>query len=718
MKKHFFLTLLACVTFLTSGVAQLINPVTWTSHMSAQEAKVGDVVELIFEAKIEKGWYLYSSDFDPDLGPIVTSVSFDKNATYELVGGLTPIHPKKKYDDLWEGEISYFKGTGQFQQKVKVLKSDFHVEATLKGQTCSDETGQCIPLEESFAFKDLKVTVAEAAKAKETNKKADEVKAEEVAEQTETTENTAVAAQTEVKEKATVAEPAEEKAEKLSPASKNEVTPVSAEEEDTIWGFMISAFLFGLAAIFTPCVFPMIPLTVSFFTKQEGGKAKALLYGFSIIFIYGLVGAVLAPLTGDPSVANLISTHWLPNIVFFVIFIVFAASFFGAFEITLPSSLVNKMDAQSDRGGLLAVFFMAFTLVLVSFSCTGPIVGTILIQSVGGHVLRPMLGMMSFALAFALPFTLFALFPGLMKSMPKSGGWLNSVKVVLGFIELAFAFKFLSTIDLVYNLQILDKDVMVAIWVVVFSMLGFYLLGKIRLPHDMPVERISVTRLLLSVVVFSFVVYLIPGLFGAPLNLLSGILPPQTHHSFDVNSIIRKEVSFVGVSGNHQGANEEIKWADRFHLPHGLHGYFDYEQALAASKRENKPIFVDFTGHGCANCRKMEDNVWAQPEVLKRLREDYIILALYVDDPTELPEEDWVTSTFDGKVKKTIGAVNFDFQISKFNSNAQPYYCLLDNEGELLIKPKAYDLNVENFVNFLDNGKEVYGAQQSTVASH
>lgn len=627
------------IGMLSSANAQLINPVKWSAELSNNSPEKGEIITITYHAEIKDGWYLYSSDFDPDLGPMLTEVEYKTNNTFEVAGDFTPIHPKKKYDDLWEGDVTYFKKHGEFTQKLKILKVPFKIATSISGQSCSDETGQCIPLSKDFTFESAET-----------------------------------------------------------------------EEEESILGFMISAFLFGLAAIFTPCVFPMIPLTVSFFTNQKGGKSKAFLYGFSIIVIYGFVGAVLIPLTKDASIANQISTHWLPNSLFFITFIIFALSFFGMFEITLPSSLVNKMDKQSDKGGLIAVFFMAFTLVLVSFSCTGPIVGSILIKSINGFALKPVLGMIAFATAFALPFTVFALFPGLMKSLPKSGGWLNSVKVVLGFIELAFAFKFLSNIDLTYHLHLLDKDIMLIIWIAIFMMLGLYLLGKFRLPHDSPLDTISPPRMILTTTVFGFVIYMIPGLFGAPVKLLSGILPPSHLHTFDIRNVVREEIEVAQISGSDQKQtlSTSVKYENLFHLPHGLKGYFDYDQAIEASKKFGKPIFLDFTGHGCANCRKMEDNVWSDPRVLKRLRNDYIILALYVDDPTELPESEWVTSSFDQKVKKTIGAKNFDFQITKFNSNAQPYYCLLNSQGDKMIPAKAYDLNIENFINFLDEGVKAF----------
>ncbi|NME67900.1 protein-disulfide reductase DsbD family protein [Flammeovirga aprica] len=637
--RSIYLIGLFLIGMVSTTNAQLINPVKWSAELSNNSPQKGDVITITYKADIIDGWYLYSSDFDPDLGPMLTEVEYTLNKTFEVAGKFTPVNPKKKYDELWEGDITYFKKHGEFTQQLKILEVPFKIETSISGQSCSDETGQCIPLSKDFTFESPKQAEGSA-------------------------------------------------------------------EDESILGFMISAFLFGLAAIFTPCVFPMIPLTVSFFTNQSGGKSKAFLYGFSIIAIYGFFGAVLIPLTKDATFANQLSNHWIPNTLFFVTFIIFALSFFGMFEITLPSSLVNKMDKQSDKGGLVAIFFMAFTLVLVSFSCTGPIVGSILIQSINGAALKPVLGMIAFASAFALPFTIFALFPGLMKGLPKSGGWLNSVKVVLGFIELAFAFKFLSNIDNVYHLHILDKDIMLVIWIAIFMMLGLYLLGKIRLPHDSPVDSISPLRMILATTVFGFVIYMIPGLFGAPVKMLSGILPQSSRHTFDIRSVIREEIDAAQISGPNkkQTLLTPVKYDDLFDLPHGLKGYFDYDQAIEASKKFGKPIFLDFTGHGCANCRKMEDNVWSDPRVLQRLREDYIILALYVDDPTELPEEEWIQSTFDKKMKKTIGAKNFDFQIVKFNSNAQPYYCLLNSEGEKMIPAKAYDLNVENFINFLDEG--------------
>jgi len=419
--------------------------------------------------------------------------------------------------------------------------------------------------------------------------------------------------------------------------------------------------------------------------------------------------------TLGPGFANWLSTHWLPNTIFFIIFLVFAFSFFGAFEIVLPSSWVNRSDRKADKGGFGGAFFMALTLVLVSFSCTGPIVGAILVESAGGMILKPVIGMFGFAMAFALPFTLFAFFPQWLSNLPKSSGWLNSVKVVLGFLELALGLKFLSIADQTYHWGILDREVYLAFWIVIFALMGFYLLGKLKFAHDSDVPHVTVPRLLLSIITFSFVVYLIPGMFGAPLKAISGYLPPMATHDFDLHKIIRDEVKLANSTQDAYGFKpgestlcEKPKYSDFLELPHGLQGYFDYDQGMSCAKEQHKPVFIDFTGHGCVNCREMEANVWSDPRVLERLENDFVIIALYVDDKTKLPEEDWVKSTFDGKIKKTLGKKYADFQISRFGVNAQPYYVLLDNKGEMLTQPTARDLNPDHFVDFLDKGLAEY----------
>ena len=453
------------------------------------------------------------------------------------------------------------------------------------------------------------------------------------------------------------------------------------------WGSIITAILWGFAALLTPCVFPMVPMTVSFFVKGSQspaqGRFRAMMYGFFIIALYVLPIAVLVLLSnafgtnvaGD--IFNAIGTHWIPNLIFFVIFMIFAASFLGAFEITLPSSLVNKSDEGADKGGLVGIFFMALTLVLVSFSCTGPIVGSVIISSTSGGVWMPIITMAAFATAFALPFTVLAWFPSLLKNLPKSGGWLNSVKVVLGFIEVALGLKFLMTADQTMHWGLLDREVYLAIWIVTFSLLGFYLLGKLRFAHDDEVKHVSVFRLSLAIAVFSFVVYMIPGLWGAPLNAISGYIPPMTSQDYQV-------------SGRVENANSGRKYADFLHLPHQLEGHFDFEEAVADAQKQNKPIFVDVTGHACNNCREMETMVWSHSSVLPMLKDDFVICALYVDDNTKVE---------DGK---RLGSLNSKFAQDRWGVNAQPGYILLSPDGEtVLAGPRGYDTNIDAFVEFL-----------------
>jgi thiol:disulfide interchange protein DsbD len=452
----------------------------------------------------------------------------------------------------------------------------------------------------------------------------------------------------------------------------------------------------------------MLPMTVSFFTKKSTTRAqgitRAFTFGLSIVGIYASLGLVFAFFGLGPDFGNWLSTHWVPNILFFIIFLVFAASFLGMFEITLPHAFVNKIDSKSSMGNFMGIFFMAFTLALVSFSCTGPVVGSLLIEAVGGKFLKPLLGMASFGFGLALPFTLFAVFPSWLQNLPKSGGWLNSVKVVLGFVEIAFAFKFLSTADVVYHWGILDREIYLTIWIVIAFLLGMYLLGKIKFSHDSDMPYVGVPRFLLACVSFCFAVYMVPGLFGAPLKGLSGLLPPMQTQDFVLNT--NNDHSTIQPS-NH--SKPKTKHSDFLHLPHGLTGYYDYKEALAASKATGKPIFVDFTGHACVNCRKMEEYVWAKPEVLKRLQNDFITVSLYVDEKKELPENEWYTSARDGKVKKTIAQQNSDLQITKYHFSAQPQYIVIDGNEKQLSGPRFYDTDEAAFVQFLDNGKAAFG---------
>jgi len=696
--KYILFWLLGLYTLTTYGQfgkPKLLNPVKWEKPTANKTtAQIGEIVEITFTAQIDDGWYMYSSEgLDENVMAIPTTFTFEPSPSYELVGRIVPIKPKQKFDATWNGNVMYFDKKAIFTQKIKLKTTDFNLKVTVEYQVCNDES--CLPpTPVELSFSEITVTPAsqpEIAKIPEKSVSTIQPKPTDTIPANRQATDTVVAGS--------------------QPPVSNESLPVptsaTTEEEGLGW-FMLYAFLFGIAAIFTPCVFPMIPITVSYFTNQpkQKGKFQAIVYGISIILIYTLFGTIVAPLFG-PAFGNWLSTHWLPNLLFFVIFIVFALSFLGMFEIVLPSSLVNKVDAQAEKGGLIGVFFMAFTLVLVSFSCTGPIVGSIMVQSAGGALLKPIAGMFAFGVAFGLPFGLFAFFPSVLQSLPKSGGWLTSVKVTLGFIELALAFKFLSIIDQVYHLGILDRHINIAIWIAIALFMGLYFLGKITMPHDTKPDVIPVPRMLLALACFTLVIYLIPGMFGAPLQSFSGLLPPSSTHNFDIKTIIREELNSSGIiRQSSQPIN--VRHSDKFKMPHGIKGYFDLKEAQNASKAQNKPLLIDFTGHGCVNCRKMEDIVWADARVQNALNNDVVLVSLYVDDRTVLPENEWVTSSFDGKIYKTIGGVNADYQITHFGTNAQPYYVLLSPEGKLLTEPIGYQTDVAKFLAFLAKAKTTF----------
>ena len=696
---------IAAITFLfllayNVGNTQIYDPVKWSFSSKVLN---DSEVELTFFATIENRWHLYSQDI-PETPP-ATEFVFEEISGYELTGIVEESESIEEYDKLQDMVLKYFSHEATFTQKVKLTSSG---PVTVKGyvyfMTCDDT--KCLPpTEAEFEFNfntDQPAGTSETITGTDVETGSDNQKPPVAAVGELQIGETGDEAQGE-----TVDMP--DNIETETPSV--DVTTPFDQEKRSLWAFFFVAMLAGFVGILTPCVFPMIPMTVTFFMHDNANKRKAriqaIVYGLSIIVIYTVIGTIVA-ITLGPDFANFLSTHWIPNVLFFLIFIIFAASFLGAFELTMPSWLISSADKQADKGGLSGSFFMALTLVLVSFSCTGPLVGAILVESAGGIMLKPIIGMLGFALAFALPFTLFAFFPSWLSGLPKSGGWLNAVKVVLGFIELALGLKFLSIADQTYHWGILDREVYLAFWIVIFTLMGFYLIGKLKFAHDSDLPFISVTRIVLAIIVFTFVVYMVPGMFGAPLKALSGYLPPQQTHDFDINQIVRDNTKVVSIGGqsDHLSSTcgDRPKHSEFLHLPHGLEGYFDYDQGLTCAKEQNKPIFVDFTGHGCVNCREMEANVWSDPQVLKRLREDYIVIALYVDDKTKLPESEWITSEYDGKVKKTVGKKYADFQIVRFNVNAQPYYCLLDTKGELLTTPRAYDLDVDEFVDFLDRG--------------
>lgn len=715
LRKSIKLTLL--LLLLAGSInAQIKNPVKWKIEYKENGNNVYDI---IFNATIEEGWHLY--DLGPyNDGPNPTQFYFDESKSYKRVGNVKMlIQPKVEFDEMFQMKIGYFLNRAQFAQSIQVLSKD---SVTVKGyvewMVC--DNGSCLPpTEYEFAVKlpGAKGTVATAIDTKSTGNAVPKSASAAVT----TTDNTTAT---------------DKKEESIAQLDTSTITPVEAgisatigdsNQKKSIWGVVLEAILWGFIALLTPCVFPMVPMTVSFFLKnsqaEEGksskskGKIMASFYGLFIVALYTLPIAIIILVTyfagGEAVTAdifNWLATHWLPNIIFFLVFMIFAASFFGAFEITLPSWMVNKSDTKSDKGGLIGVFFMALTLVLVSFSCTGPIVGTILIKSTQGEIWEPIITMFAFSVAFALPFTIFAFAPSLLKDLPKSGGWLNSVKVVLGFIEVALGFKFLSVADQTYHWGILDREVYLAIWIVVFTLLGFYLLGKIRFAYDTPIDHIGVGRLTLSIIVFTFVVYMIPGMWGAPLKALSGYMPPQSSQDFNLyqerHAGAGDGEDLTSITNNTQPPFT-AKYSDFLHLPHGLQGFFEYDEAIAYAKKVGKPLFVDFTGHGCVNCREMEARVWSDPRVLKLLREKFVILALYADDKKEADEKDWVTNE-SGRVLKSIGKINSHLAMTKFNVNAQPYYAILNPyTEEPITQPRGYDLDVENFLEFLKSGSEV-----------
>lgn len=698
MKRKVFATVLSLFVFASFAFAQMSDPVKWT--FTAKQTAGSDVAEIVVTATIDAGYHLYSQK-PVENGPIPTEFTFDKSKDYELVG--KPSEPKgvTHFQEEFGANVTYFDGKAVFVQKIKVLtEKDFTIKGSYSYMVCND--GACVPFfDNAFSVNVKGAKVAAKEVAKEAQAPVAAVAAETVKEEVApvvAAEDTTVAETTVKEEVAATVEAAD-------------ATPADApvEEKESLWKFFWIAFAGGFVGLLTPCVFPMIPMTVSFFIKSGSkGKLQAIIYGVSIVLIYTIFGTVLAMVFGE-NFANLMSTHWLPNFLFAGIFVVFAISLFGYFEITAPSFLVNKSVANEDKGDFIGPIFMALTLVLVSFSCTLPIAGTVAISAVGGEVIRPIVGMLGFSLAFAIPFTFFAFFPKMMNKLPKSGGWLNSVKVCLAFVELAFALKFINTPDEVYGWRLLDREIYLAAWIVIFTMLGLYLLGKLRFPHDSesPVIK-SWFRLLLSIVTFTFVVYMIPGMWGAPLNALSGWMPSIKNQDFNIEKSIREVAVAAPSSGSNTAAFElceKPKYADKLSLPHGLKGYFDYDQALACAKKLNKPVFLDFTGKACVNCRKMEQQVWSDPQVLKVLRENFVIAALYVDERTiELPEDEWFTDR-NGREGKLLSQKNADLQITKFKANAQPYYVIMNPDGTVLTNENfAFDPNAAKFLEFLNEG--------------
>jgi thiol:disulfide interchange protein len=659
MTKRGLLIALSFLLLTLSAGAQIYDPVTWDINY---EKKSRTGYELIFTATIEKGSHIYAMDI-PEGGPIPTTFSFSTPSGYSLDGKTYEVEkPVEILDEAFGFKIKSFSDKAEFRQKILSESASFTVAGVVNFMSCNNTT--CLPPKDV----DFTLKIGNQDKALTTISEAD----------------------------------------RIMPTK-----PVKSG--NGLLKFFLLSILAGFAGVLTPCVFPMIPMTVAFFSRGSENRAKsiikAIIFGISIVFIYSLLGIIVSLTSAGAGFANTLSTHWIPNLLFFLLFVLFAISFFGAFEIVLPNKWVSGADSRVDKGGLISAFFMGLTTVIVSFSCTGPIVGALLVEAASGDVLRPTLGMLGFGLAFALPFTVFALFPSVMNKIPKSGGWLNSVKVVLGFIMLAFSLKFLMTIDSVYSFKILSRDIYLTIWIVIFTLMGLYLMGTIRFRHDSDIPYIGTFRLFLIVAVFSFVVYLIPGLFGAPLKGLSAFLPSPETSKFSLPKILseNKAVNVPVVSSiNSNQLCAESLYKDIFEMPLGLKGYFDFKQGLQCAKEQGKPVLLDFKGHACANCKVMEAKVWSDPEVLKRLRNNFIIISLYADDRTELPESEWITSSVDGKIKKTIGKINEDLEISKFKTNALPLYVITDNEGNALNKPMPTNLNIEEYKIWLDEGAGLY----------
>ncbi|MDB4655946.1 protein-disulfide reductase DsbD family protein [Flavobacteriales bacterium] len=628
--------------------SQIFEPVKWTfSHKDLGDGEY----ELQFSATIDEHWHVYSMHLPEETMTQPTVFEFDTLKGIEFLGKVVEPKPITKYDPVNEEELSWFENQVTFTQKIRLTEAEGYTKGALNFMACDDE--KCLAPEwVDFEFK-LSGEVAEGS---------------------------------------------------------------STDGEDggsgKSWiGIFIAGFIGGLFALLTPCVFPMIPLTVSFFTKQSKTRAKgvtnALIYGAFIVFIYVVLG-FLVTVTFGADALNALSTNVWFNLFFFVLLVVFAISFLGAFEITLPSSWVNKADQASDKGGIVGIFFMAFTLSLVSFSCTGPIIGTLLVEAaVNGGVMGPIMGMTGFSMALALPFGLFAAFPGWLNSMPKSGGWLNSVKVVLGLLELALAFKFLSNADLVLQAGLLQRELFLTIWIAIFGTLALYLFGFVRFPHDSPVNNLSIPRYLFGLLVLVFTIYLIPGLWGAPLKIISGFPPPnfysESPNGFGGGGSV---ASAVTLSENGEVVGEPE------HCPHGLPCFHDYEEGLAYAKESGKPIMLDFTGWACVNCRKMEEQVWSDPRVLQKLREDYVLISLYVDEKLDLPEEEQIEVTIGTKTKKlrTVGNKWSYMQAERFGTNSQPYYVVLDHDEKQLGGPASYDPDIEKYVNWLDDGIAAFDA--------
>jgi thiol:disulfide interchange protein len=684
--KHWKALLFLMLLMPACAKSQIHTPYKW--NFNSTEV-IGTEAELSFVVTLDKSWHIYAQHIGSG-GPVPTKFTFDKSSQYEMIGEVRERSPAiKGHSDVFMMDLVWYEGTVTFTQRVKINSPATEIKGKIEFMLCTDE--MCLPPDEV----EFKIAV--------------EVK---IIDQTKVVRGkTPVALPENTVEKKVVATASADTAAKspvISTSTDEINTQAHAGFKNSLWAVFLAGFLGGLAAIFMPCIFPMLPITVGFFSKQAGSKRSAIMmsagYGLSIIIIYVALGLLITILFGSDAL-NALSTNGAFNFLYFLLMLVFAASFLGAFEISLPHSWANRMDAKASTGSWLGIMFMAITLVLVSFSCTGPIIGTLLVETAAsGNMGGPAIGMLGFAIALALPFTLFSLFPSWLKALPKSGSWLNSVKVVLGFLEIALALKFLSNVDLAYHWNWFDREVFLVLWIITFAMLGFYLLGKIRFPHDSPLQHLSPYRAGLAIITLAFSLYMVPGLWGAPLKAIAAFLPPQHSQDFDLYT-----ANIIQTSGQNgiipvvqKGSTK--RYSDIFHAPHNLNAFFDYEEGMNYAKSVNKPVLIDFTGHACVNCRKMEMVVWSDPTVLRQLQHDYVLIQLYVDDKTELPQEEQFTSAYSNKQVKTIGAKWSDFQAHRFNTNSQPWYVLLDENGKELAQPQGADYDIEAFASYLREG--------------
>ena len=650
MKSKIFPIFILILFVSQSLYSQILEPISWEFKIDSSDFNSSGSIELNFIPTTELGWYIYSSDNDPESGPR-TEFEFYPNKTYTREGLITPLNVKTKFDEVWDSEVRYLDNQGSFVQKIEPLDNNISISGFISYQVCSEIEKMCIPLEKDFTFYD-------------------------------SYPNESISYNQEL---------------------------MNFEDEKSLLSFMLFSFFAGFLAILTPCVFPMIPLTVSYFANKKNSNRsyfEAVVFGLSIIFIFTFLGIFLSLFMG-PQSANEIATSWIPNLIFFVLFLLFGVSLIGFFELTVPSNIITSIDKKSQQGGILGIFFMAFTLVLVSFSCTGPLVGSILVQSASGLQIKPILGMLSFSFAFSLPFTLLAIFPQKLQSLPKSGNWMITLRVILGFIAIAFSLKFLSVVDKAYHFNLLNRDIFLLIWFTLFLTLSLYLFGLIRLP-DGYLKGKNLKIRFLGLLFSGLSIYLVSGLFGNRLPYLAAYLPPLQETYYDLNSLSRQ--SFYEDNNVYDKELSNVKYSEILKLPYNLKGFFDYQEALKYSKKNNKPMLLDFTGHGCVNCRDIESRVWPDDRVRDFLNNKYVLVSLYVDDKTKLSEKNWYVSKYDSKIKKTLGKQNADFQITRFNNNAQPFYVVIDPFSEKIVyKPWGYELDIDSYINHLSNGiKEFY----------